>query len=189
MSFSSCTNLNGLYRKIQSENLLGGLLDHRSPQAEDLRAVPQRNGDLNFSHFVLNVIFGFQSLAGPTCVGELWDNYLSHCPFLCTIRTMFNPLVLEASSARDPEFQYVHNFKFLFCIFSEILVYEHLEPILGNVDFILPRMCNRNSWYWNWIINLLIMTYNLRTSLLSCKICFLLARFMVEVMMIFQEWD
>ena len=128
---------------------------------------PSRNGDWNFSHFVPNVVFCLQSLAGPTCVGELWDNYLSHCPFLCIIRNMFNPLVLEASSAGDPEFQYVHNFKFLFCIFSEILVYEHLEPFLGNVDFILPRMCNRNSWYWNWIINLLIMTYNLPVPLLS----------------------
>lgn len=121
-------------------------------------------------------------------LGKIWDPYLSHCPVLCILRTMFNPLVLEASSAKDPEFQYVHNLGFLVCIFSEILVYEYITPVLGNVDFLLPQICSRKRWRETCRIYWSVPLYPSPSSP-PAEICFLCPRFMVEVMMIFQEWD
>ena len=138
MSFSSGTNLSGQGRKINAKNLFWGLLDNRLPQEEDLCL--SAAGMFRLLAELLD-LFYFQSLL--PLAGHIWDQYLTHCSFLCTIRTMFNPLVLQASSAQDPEFQYVHNLRFPICIFSEFLVYEHLNPLLGNAEFILPTMCHR----------------------------------------------
>ena len=145
ISFSTCTNLSGGSRTINAKNLFWRLLDNWLPQEEDLCLSAAGECSGCFSRAPRSVLFYFQSLT-PPLGGHIWDQYLTHCSFLCTIRTIFNPLVLQASSAQDPDFQYVHNLRFPICIFAEFLVYEHLNPLLGNAEFLLPTMCHRRGW-------------------------------------------
>lgn len=148
VSFSTGANLSRCGRKIYAKNLFWRLLDNRLPSEEDLCL--SAAGMFRQLAELLD-FFNFQSLT-PLAGAHIWDEYLTHCSFLCTIRTIFNPLVLEASSAQDPDFQYVHSLRFLICVFSEFLVYEHLNQVLGNAEFLLPAMCHRNtSWCRNYV--------------------------------------
>ena len=63
----------------------------------------------------------------PVISSDIWNGFLSYCPFLCFTRYCFNPLVLRAGSAND-EIQYVHNPTFFACVAIEHINNRYLKP-------------------------------------------------------------
>ena len=67
--------------------------------------------------------------------GSAWDSFLSHCPLFDVLRYAFNPIAVGAGSSDAPDVQYVGSPAFLFCVFSEWLRYEYLQPVGIKWDF------------------------------------------------------
>ena len=61
----------------------------------------------------------------PLFSQQVWDEYLSLCPFLAWIRNAFNPVV-ESSGSASCQMQYVNSPRFLFCVFVDFLNFEYL---------------------------------------------------------------
>ena len=68
----------------------------------------------------------------------IWENFLSHCPCLSSLRGAFNPIVVEGGSDK---IQYVNNWLMFVCVFVEKLNYDYLLP-MGLFTESLNKICN-----------------------------------------------
>lgn len=85
-----------------------------------------------------------ESLRSDRVTDLIWQNYLSHCPWLVTLRqTFFNDMVLSKKSSRS-NVQYVGSmtntkvWRFFICL--------HVESILEMVDLRMPGVVPDFMW-------------------------------------------
>ena len=77
----------------------------------------------------------------PLLGQQVWDEYLSLCPFLTFIRQAFNPIV-ESTGSADSQMTYAKSPTFIFCVLVDFLNYDYLFPYGLNFHT-LDNFCSR----------------------------------------------
>ena len=77
----------------------------------------------------------------PLFSQQVWDEYLSLCPFLNFIRYFFNPII-ESTGSAEGQMTYAKSPTFIFCVLLDFLNYDYLFPYGLNFHT-LDNFCSR----------------------------------------------